>query len=75
MLIAEGEMMGRARGRPRREGREYVSVRIDKAVVAQAKLIAAREGKSIGDLLSDMLQAPITKAYGRLLRETAGGEE
>ena len=49
---------------------EYISVKIDKAIVAQARMIAAREGKSISDLLSDMLVQPITKAYGRLLRET-----
>ena len=63
----------------KREGRfpasRYASVKLDKAVVVQAKILAAREGTSIGDLLSDMLQTPITKAYRRMLCEIAGGEE
>jgi hypothetical protein len=37
--------------------------------VGMAKLIATRQGTTVAELLSEMLKAPLDRAYGQMLRE------
>lgn len=52
--------------------RDDVAVKIDRAVVSKAKLIAAHRGKSVAQLLSEILAAPIDRQYAEMIRELEG---
>jgi hypothetical protein len=61
--------MAKARGRPKRSERDDVTVKLDRALVAKAKLIAAHRGSNVAELLSELLRAPIDRAYAQMVRE------
>ena len=44
-------------------GRDDVAVKVDRSIVAKARLIAAHRGKSGAALLSEALQEPIDDMY------------
>jgi hypothetical protein len=70
--------MGKKRGRPKRSERDDVTVKVDRTTVGKAKLIATHRGVSVAELLSDLLRAPIDKAYAQMLRDlekTEGGAD
>lgn len=49
--------------------RDDIAVKLDKVVVGKARLIATHKGISVAELLSEMLRAPVDKAYAGMLRE------
>jgi hypothetical protein len=67
----EREQMAKSKGRPKTD-RDEVTVKLDRALAQQAKLIAGRRGVTVGELLTDLLSGPISKAYLQLLRELEG---
>ncbi|MGP0062564.1 MAG: hypothetical protein ACLQGP_03035 [Isosphaeraceae bacterium] len=64
--------MGKQRGRPKTSERDDGTVRIDKALIARAKILAGYRGCSVAELLSDMLEKPIGQAYAQMVREMEG---
>ncbi len=66
--ILEREQMARPKGRPK-SVRDEVPVRLDRSLAAQAKLIAAHRGITIGELMAELLSAPIGKAYLQMVRD------
>ncbi len=61
--------MGKQRGRPKRSERDDGTVRIDKHLIARAKVLAGHKGISVAELLSEMLGGPIDRAYAQMVRE------
>ena len=59
--------MGRPKGK--RTERDDVAVKMDRAVVGKAKMIATHRGISVAELLSDAARPVIDKAYAQMLRE------
>lgn len=70
--IAERGTMDKRPGRPKTSTRVDTVVKIDKTLAGKAKLIAAHEGISIADLMSELLQSPIDKRYAKMLRDLEG---
>jgi hypothetical protein len=64
----EREPMAKAKGRPKRSERDDVTTKIDRYLVGKAHLIAKDRGISLAELLSEMLRAPVEKAYAQLVR-------
>lgn len=46
-----------------------VTVKLDRALVGKAKLIATHRGIAAAELLSELLRVPIDRAYAQMLRE------
>jgi hypothetical protein len=61
-------IMGKQRGRPKSD-RDDVSAKIDRSLVSKAKLLAAHQGVSAAEVMSELLQAPLDRAYAQMLRE------
>ena len=59
-------------GRPKHSERNDVAVKLDRAMVGMAKLVATRQGVSVAELLSDLLRAPLDRAYSQMLKELEG---
>lgn len=55
-------------GRPK-SGSDHVAVKLDRAIVAKAKVVAAHRGVTLAELLSGSLKAPIDQAYAQMIRE------
>jgi hypothetical protein len=72
---AELLAMPKPRGRPKMSSRQDVTVKIDRTLVGKAKLIATHRGVPVAELLSDLLQAPIDRAYAQMLRELEAREK
>lgn len=62
-------VMAKARGRPRRSERDDVTVKVDRAIVGMAKAIATSRGIALAELLSELLEAPVSKSYAQMLRD------
>lgn len=56
-------------GRPKRSERDDVVVRLDRAIVAKARLLAAHRGVSVAEVLSDLVKAPVDRAYLAMVQE------
>jgi hypothetical protein len=71
----EHPAMAKAKGRPKRSERDDVTVKVDRTLVGKAKLIATHQGIPVAELLTELLRAPIDKAYAQMLRdlESKGG--
>jgi hypothetical protein len=69
MYPSGGAAVARPRGRPKRSERQDVSVKINQTIVGRAKLIAKYRGISVAELLSDLLEVPLDRAYLQMLRE------
>jgi hypothetical protein len=67
MVTATGRAM--AKGRPKRSERDDVTVKVDRTLVGKAKLIATHRGISVAELLTEMLLAPVDRAYAQMLRD------
>lgn len=61
------------RGRPKSSERDDVTVKVDRSLVAKAKLIAAHRGTSVAEMFSEMLQNPVDRAYVAMLRDLEKG--
>jgi hypothetical protein len=65
--LARAKKMGRPKGK--RSERDDASVKIARALASKAKLVAAHRGIPAAELLSEMLESPIDRAYAAMLRE------
>lgn len=61
--------MSRPKGRPKRSDRDDVTVKIDRTVKGKAEKVATHLGKPLAEVLSEMLRAPVDRAYLRMLRD------
>src|SRR3954468_10033229 len=77
LATEERRIMGKARGRPKRSERDDVTVKVDRTLVGKAKLIATHRGIPVAELLTELLRAPLDKAYAQMLRdlEASQGKE
>ena len=66
MFGSESATMARPKGK--RTERDDVAVKVDRAIVSKAKLIASDSGITVAELLSDLLKPAIDKAYREMLR-------
>lgn len=53
------------------EPKKFASIKIDEAIVKQARLIAARRGVSIAVIVSDILRSPIQREYDKVKKDIA----
>lgn len=65
---AELSPMAKKMGRPKGD-RDDVTVKIDRKLATMTKVVAGRRGVSSAELLSEMLRAPLARAYAQLVRE------
>lgn len=63
--------MAKTRGRPPLE-RDDVTIKVERAIASQAKAIAESKGKPVAEIVSEILRAPIAKAYAQMLRDLEG---
>ena len=59
-------------GKPSNEGR---LTRLDPAVVAMGKAVAASRGQHLSEYLSGLLKGPVGRDYAAMLRELEKGAE
>jgi hypothetical protein len=50
-------------GRPKRSERDDVPVKIERAIIEKAKFVAMRKHTTMAELLTEILRAPIERAY------------
>lgn len=67
--MLEPRKMAKRRGRPKESERDDVTVKLDRKLVGKAKLVATHRGVSVAELLSGLLEGPVDRAYGQMLRE------
>jgi hypothetical protein len=74
VLTRRGEM-AKKRGRPAKTDGRGLLVRLRPPIITKARAIAADKGVSMTDLLSDMLEGPMSREYLLMLRrlEQKGG--
>ena len=53
--------------------RDDVAVKINRAIVGKAKMVATHRGISVAELLTDAAQPAVDKAYAQMLRKLEGG--
>jgi hypothetical protein len=70
----ERDTMAKPKGRPKTSERDDVTVKLDRALVGKAKLIATHRGVPVAELLSDLAKGPVDKAYAVMLRELEAGD-
>lgn len=56
------------KGRPKTSTRDDVTTKLDRKLVAKAHVIARERDTSVAELLSEMLRAPIDRAYAQVVR-------
>lgn len=61
--------MAKSKGRPRRSNRDDVTTKVDRGLMAKAKVIAAHRKMPLAELVSELLKAPIDRAYAQLIKE------
>lgn len=66
MSQSSGATMARVKGR--KSERDDVAVKIDRAIVGKARMIATHEGSNVAELLSELLRPLIDKRYAQMLR-------
>jgi hypothetical protein len=76
MATAELQAMTKAksRGRPKVD-RDDVTVKLDRVAASRAKAIANFRGIPVAELLTDIVRAPLDKAYVQMIRELEGGQK
>lgn len=67
--MPECGVMAKHRGRPKRSERDDVTVKVDRAVVGMAKAVATSRGIPLAELLSELLEGPVGRAYATMLRD------
>lgn len=69
--VAEMIRMGKKTGRPKGE-RDDVVVRLPRPLASKAKAIAKERGITVAEVLEEILQAPLSRAYATMLRKLDG---
>lgn len=64
--------MAKQRGRPKGPGGNESTVRIEKRLAKMARSIADHRGMPIHQLLNELLEGPLERAYLAMLRELEG---
>jgi hypothetical protein len=74
MSINYGRGVAKTRGRPpgKRTEPDDRAVKMDKAIVANAKAIATHRGIPVAEFLSEINAGPVDRAYAQMLRELEG---
>ena len=66
-------VMKKPKGRPKLSERNDVTVKLDRALVSKAKIVAGHQGIPVAELLTDLLGPPLDRAYLQMVRELEGG--
>lgn len=66
---AEPVTMAKPKGRPKTSDRNDVTIRIDRALASMVKAIAMKRGVSAAEVLSELAEGSVSKAYAAMLRE------
>jgi hypothetical protein len=62
--------MARPRGRPpKAEQSEFSSVKIERGLAVRAKRLAELRGRTVPEVLSELLRAPLARAWVDAMRE------
>jgi hypothetical protein len=72
--VTEQRIVANPRGRPKTD-RDDVTVKIDRAVISQAKLIAAAKGISLAEYLSDILRGPVSREFLKEMKRLQSSPE
>jgi hypothetical protein len=73
MTTAEIPDVAKAKkGRPKGRARVDQAVKVDRAIVTQAKAIADFYGLTVAEVISETVRDPMGKYYVRMLREAEG---
>lgn len=67
----ERTKVAKGRGRPKTE-RDDVTVKLDRAIVGKAKMVATHKGVTLAEMLTEMLRGQVDKSYAQMLRELEG---
>ena len=59
----------KGRGRPS-TGRNDAPVKMERALTTMAKAIADAKGITVAEVVSDLIRAPMNRAYNQMLEET-----
>ncbi len=73
MSVGLEDVMVKPKGRPRKSVRDDTTAKLDRAILAKAKLVAADRGISVAELLSELVRIPLDKAYAVMLRKLEKG--
>jgi len=65
----EAEPMAKQRGRPKGEGRNDRTAKVDATVLGRVKSVADYRGISVAELLSELLEGPADRAYFQMMKE------
>jgi hypothetical protein len=60
-------LMAKKRGRPKVLDRDDVTIKIDRPLASMIKAIANRRGVGSAEVLSELAQSPIERAYRQML--------
>jgi hypothetical protein len=56
-------------GRPKTSDRDDVTIRVNRAIAHKARVIAAQRQITIAELITEILQQPIDRAFASVVRE------
>jgi hypothetical protein len=73
-MVNRGAEATMARPKGRRSERDDVAIKIDRAVYEKAKLVAFRRHITMAELLTEMLRAPVEKAYLQEIKKLTQGD-
>jgi hypothetical protein len=71
-LTTELPSVAKSKGRPKESARTDLTVKVDRAIVTQAKAIANFYGITVAEVISETVREPMGKYYARMLREAEG---
>lgn len=68
-VMAKKKSLGeqRGRGRPKVSDRDDVTIKVDRKIASMVKAIAQRYGKGSAEILSELAQGPVERAYKKML--------
>lgn len=64
--------VAKRKGRPKTSERDDVAVKLDRAIASMAKVIAASKGIPLAQLLTEIVEGPVSRAYAARMRELEG---
>jgi hypothetical protein len=67
--VIERAPMPKPKGRPKRSERDDVAVKVDRRLVSRAKVVAGHRGIAVAELISELLESPLDKAYAAMVKE------
>jgi ribosomal protein S19E (S16A) len=65
----------RPKGRPKRSERDDGTTKIDRTILSRLKAVASYRGVPVAELLSELVRAPLDKAYAQVLRDLEKDQE